>query len=51
MTSELATIDVHMMKHLDEEDESPKNPQHYFDLEERLRQERNEMYGEDTPLS
>jgi hypothetical protein len=51
MTSELATVDVHMMKHLEQETDSPKNVQDYYNLENRLRQERDEMYGPDTPLS
>jgi len=50
-TSELATLDVHMMRHLNEADESPKNAKHYLDLEDRLRNERDEIYGTEVPLS
>jgi phosphohistidine swiveling domain-containing protein len=43
-SSELGTIDVHMMRHLDQDRESPKNQKEYFELEQRLRQERDELY-------
>lgn len=48
--SDLATIDVWMMKHLEEKDESPRNVKHYYELEDRLRQEKDMLYGPDVPL-
>lgn len=50
-TSELGTIDVHMMRHLGEESDSPRNTTHYMQLEDQLRQERDDTYGTDVPLS
>lgn len=51
-TSELATVDVHMMRHLKQDGlDSPKNTQHYLQLEDQLRQERDQTYGPDVPLS
>lgn len=50
MTSELGTIDVHMMRHLGEDDDSPRNTKHYMELEDRLRQERDQLYP-GTPLT
>lgn len=50
-TSELATIDVHMMRHLNEEAESPRNTKHYLELEDRLRNERDQTYGTEVPLA
>ena len=49
-TSELATIDVHMMRYLGEGDDSPKSDAEYLRLEEQLRQERDQVYP-DTPLT
>lgn len=43
-TSELGTIDRHMMHHLNQEAESPKNQKEYFELEKRLRDERDDIY-------
>jgi hypothetical protein len=52
LTSELATIDVHMMRHLGLQHESPKNVKEYFALEEQLREERNQSpYGDTVPLT
>jgi hypothetical protein len=51
MTSELATVDVHMMKHLDKDYDSPKSDNEYFELEQQLQQERDQMYGPETPLA
>ena len=48
--SDLATIDVWMMRHLNEPTESPNNPKHYFQLEDQLRDEKDALYGPDTPL-
>lgn len=42
-TSELAAIDLWMMRHLGEKGESPNDSQ-YFVLEDRLRKERDELY-------
>lgn len=50
-TSELGTIDVHMMRHLGEDADSPRNTTHYMQLEDQLRQERDDVYGAGTPLS
>lgn len=50
-TSELGTIDVHMMRHLDQDEDSPRNTTHYLALEDQLRQERDDTYGSDVPLS
>lgn len=49
-TSELATIDVHMMRYLGEGDDSPKSDAEYLKLEDRLRQERDQVYP-DVPLT
>jgi hypothetical protein len=48
--SDLATIDVWMMRHLNQEAESPNTPSHYFQLEDQLRDEKDAMYGPNTPL-
>jgi hypothetical protein len=48
--SDLATIDVWMMRHLNQDEESPKSPRHYFDLEAQLRDEKDALYGPNTPL-
>lgn len=50
-SSELATIDVHMMRHLNESGDAPRNTNHYLDLENRLRNERDEIYGTEVPLA
>lgn len=50
-TSELATVDVHMMRHLNEPGDAPRNTKHYLQLEDRLRQERDETYGTEVPLA
>ena len=51
MTSELATVDVHMMRHLEQDADSPKSVAEYLEFEETLRRERDEMYGPEVPLS
>jgi len=48
--SELGTIDVHMMRHLGEDADSPRNTTHYLQLEDQLRQERDDTYP-GVPLS
>jgi hypothetical protein len=48
--SDLATIDVWMMRHLNQDAESPNTPSHYFQLEDQLRDEKDAMYGPNTPL-
>lgn len=50
MTSELGTIDVHMMRHLNQPDDAPRNTNQYMQLEDQLRQERDEQYP-GTPLT
>jgi len=50
MSSELGTIDVHMMRHLQQPEDAPRNTQHYLQLEDQLRQERDQQYP-DTPLT
>ncbi len=50
-TSDLATLDVHMMRHLNQQEESPRNTNHYMELEEQLRNEKDETYGTEVPLS
>lgn len=42
-TSELAAIDLWMMRHLGEKGESPNNDR-YFELEDKLRKERDQLY-------
>lgn len=51
MTSELATVDVHMMRHLEQDADAPKSVAEYLEFEETLRRERDEMYGPDVPLA
>jgi GNAT superfamily N-acetyltransferase len=48
--SDLGTLDVWMMRHLNQDVESPNNPSHYFDLENQLRDEKDALYGPQTPL-
>lgn len=48
--SDLGTLDVWMMRHLNQDVESPNNPNHYFELEDQLRDEKDALYGPDTPL-
>jgi hypothetical protein len=50
LTSELATIDVHMMRYMGEGDDSPKSDADYFALEQRLKEERDQYYP-DRPLT
>jgi len=50
-TSELATLDVHMMRHLNQKGDSPSNLNHYLQLENQLRNERDETYGTEIPLA
>lgn len=50
-TSDLGTIDVHMMRHLNQTAESPTTDKQYLQLEDQLRQEKDEMYGTEVPLS
>jgi hypothetical protein len=42
-TSDLATIDVHMMRFLGEQKDSPKSYAHYLQLEDRLRQIKDQV--------
>jgi phosphohistidine swiveling domain-containing protein len=49
-TSDLATIDVHMMRHLNEPGDAPKNVKHYMELENQLRDEKDYTYGSEVPL-
>jgi hypothetical protein len=52
LQSELATIDVHMMRHFGLQHDAPKNVKEYFALEEQLREERNASpYGDTVPLT
>jgi hypothetical protein len=48
--SDLGTLDVWMMRHLKQDQESPNSPAHYFDLEDQLRDEKDALYGPETPL-
>jgi GNAT superfamily N-acetyltransferase len=48
--SQLATLDVWMMRHLQQDQESPNSPSHYFDLEDQLRDEKDALYDPQTPL-
>lgn len=49
-TSKLATIDVHMMRHLGADTESPKDYSSYLNFEDQLDQQRQEMGYTDVPL-
>jgi hypothetical protein len=48
--SDLGTLDVWMMRHLDHPSESPSTTNEYMNLEKRLRNEKDLIYGKDTPL-
>ena len=48
--SELATIDLWMMKHLDKPADKAPKAEEYLELEEVLKRERDETYGPGTPL-
>lgn len=49
-TSRLATIDIHMMRHLGEQAESPKDYSAYRNFERKLDQQRKDMGYPDVPL-
>src|SRR5581483_1681130 len=49
-TSRLATVDVHMMRALGQESESPNSYEHYLELESELDKRRKDMGYEDVPL-
>jgi hypothetical protein len=49
-TSRLATIDVHMMRHLGQPAESPKDYSSYLAFEQQLDDQRKQMGYDDTPL-
>lgn len=49
-TSRLATIDVHMMRHLGQPAESPKDYNSYLAFEQQLDEQRKQMGYDDTPL-
>lgn len=49
-TSELATLDLWMMRHLQKPYESPRNDQEYLQLEQQLQEERDSLYGQQVPL-
>jgi GNAT superfamily N-acetyltransferase len=48
--SDLGTLDVWMMRHLNQDVESPNSPRHYFDLEDQLRDQKDALYGPTVPL-
>jgi hypothetical protein len=49
-TSELATLDLWMMRHLDQRYESPRDAREYLELEQQLQAERDQVYGDQVPL-
>lgn len=49
-TSELATLDLWMMRHLQKPYESPRNDNEYLQLEQQLQEERDSLYGQGVPL-